>query len=279
MRTVVVSVASAIAALVILSSCAISQQAGSPLLDTDHSTSNNVRLTVRAIDPTFTARTSDLPLTPSATQPPPTATTSASTSSAAPTPPAPPTARVTVRPVTADGRPVAGYQVSTESFPDLMCQDGAFPASPVAVSPNIRWCGPSASYTVACWNSAVPSTVLCLRDPLKRVLVRIKYQGTFTPIAAPRNPVPEELVLDNGMACTIRAGGAGSRVNAHPDWVDYYYCNASGNQWPSISGPNGGNGIDRSAATWTVQLVTGAGTGSESIASHEVVAAYYVGTA
>jgi hypothetical protein len=186
-----------------------------------------------------------------------------------------PTARVTVRPVTADGRPAPGYQVADESLGSVPCAEGA---SPVATSPDIRFCGDAGTNTVACWKSAFPSTMLCLRDPLQHVLARIKYQGTFAPAAAPTNPVPQEVVLDNGVACLIRDGGAWASLREHPNWVGWYSCRTGANDWSvGIYGPRTGNGIDETAPTWTVQTAAAAGTGP--IVQRQVKIAYFVGTA
>lgn len=186
-----------------------------------------------------------------------------------------PTAKVTIRPVTADGRPSPGYRVVVETLDPFSCAQGA---SPVATSPNIRYCGDSATNTVACWDSAVVSTALCLRDPLERSLARIKYDGSFRLIAAPTKPMPQALLLDNGLTCLIRDGGAWATPTAHLDWIGWYACRRSGNDWNvSVYGPRTSNGIDQTAPTWTVQTAAADGTGP--IVQRIVRAAYYVGTA
>jgi hypothetical protein len=187
------------------------------------------------------------------------------------------TQRVTLRPVTAAGQPGAGYRVTTETWSRFQCTDGP---SPVAVSPDIRFCGPSASNTVACWKFAVGSSVLCLRDPFGQILVRIAYSGTFAPVDPPASPAPQGLVLTNGTHCQLRDGGAWSRLDQHPDWVGWYEC-ANG---ADVYGPKAGDGIDRSAAMWTVHTVDGRtlnpSTGASGpITEHGVARAYYDGTA
>ena len=179
------------------------------------------------------------------------------------------TASVTLRPVDSRGQPVSGYRVTTESFDGFGCGD----ASPVAVSAGIRFCGPSATNTVACWKSAVPSTVLCLRDPFVRTLVRITYVGTFAPVAAPARPAPQGLALAGGVRCQIRDGGAWSSVPQHPDWVGSYFCTDGS----AVYGPQAGNGINHNSPTWTVETV--APTGQGPITKRRVTSAYYVGTA
>jgi hypothetical protein len=187
------------------------------------------------------------------------------------------TRQVTLRPVTAAGQPVPGYRVTTETWSPFLCTDGA---SPSAVSPDIRFCGSSASNTVACWKSAVPSTVLCLRDPFGHALVRITYSGTFAPVAAPAQAAPQGLVLADGTQCQIRSGGAWARLSQHPEWVGWYECSNGSD----VYGPKGGDGVDRSAPTWTVEMVDqkslNATTGASGpISRHDVSVAYYDGTA
>jgi hypothetical protein len=221
---------------------------------------------------------SSSPVAPSST---PSRIAVTSTRATTPPPVVPATNRVTVRPVTAAGQPAAGYQVTTETWPDFTCTAGAFAgASPSAVGPDIRFCGPSASNTVACWKSAVPTTVLCLRDPFGHVLVRVTYAGTFAPVAAPANPAPQGLLLADGTRCLIRDGGAWSFLSQRPGWVGWYWCSNGSD----VYGPQGGYGIDRSAPMWTVQTVDektlNATTGASGpITEHAVTTAYYDGTA
>jgi hypothetical protein len=180
------------------------------------------------------------------------------------------TGHITVRPVTSTGQPAPGYSVTNEDLASFSCTGKP---SPVAVSPNIRFCGYSATNTVACWKSSVPATVLCLRDPLTRKLVRIKYTGQFAPTPAPAHPVPQALVLDDDNNCQIRDGGAWDYVPSQPTWVGWYYCAAD----TDVYGPKAGNGIDQTRPSWTVHTVVRGG--SAMITSHSVTTAYFVGTA
>jgi hypothetical protein len=177
------------------------------------------------------------------------------------------TTRITVRPVTSTGDPVPGYSVSDEPQVSFSCTGQS---SPVAVSPNIRFCGYSATNTVACWKSSVPATVLCLRNPLVRKLVRVKYTGEFAPTSAPAHPSPQALVLDDDNRCQIRDGGAWDSVPSQPTWVGWYYC-ADG---ADVYGPIAGNGIDQTLPTWTVRTVA-----DGEITTHSVTTGYFVGTA
>ena len=178
------------------------------------------------------------------------------------------TKRVVVRPVHANGSPARGFTVSKESFPDFTCDQGA---STVAVDANIRFCGSSLTYTVACWKSA-KHTVLCLRDPASKKLVRIRYTGHFSHVAAPKRVTPQALRLGNRAYCMIRGGGAWPTPVRHPSWVGYYSC-AKG----AVYGPPNGDGINRSHKLWTVYTLAASGEGPAS--KRRVLTAYYVGTA
>ncbi|MBN9618328.1 MAG: hypothetical protein J0H43_01110, partial [Actinobacteria bacterium] len=172
------------------------------------------------------------------------------------------------RPVHANGTPVSGYRVVNESD-SVTC----YGASPVAVSPNIAECAPDASYAVACWKSA-GHTVLCLRDPLSRVLYRVRYTGNFPTTQPVRHAVPLTLALLGGGNCYVRDGGAWSSIPSHPTWVGYYACN--GHAGDVYGAPNG-DGISHTTAVWTVQTVAPSGQGA--ITRRSVDAAYYVGSA
>lgn len=180
--------------------------------------------------------------------------------------------RVVVRPVTHSGLPAPGYSVVRERDDSFLCTDGP---SPVAVDANIRFCGYSATNTVACWKSAVPTTVLCLRDPRTRTLARISYQLRFAPTAAPAHPVPQALVLDDGTRCLIRDGGAWNLLPGHPTWVGWYSCSGA----RDVYGPLGGNGIDQTTHNWTVHTVRFSAGKAPTIVTHSVKTAYYVGSA
>lgn len=181
----------------------------------------------------------------------------------------PHTQRVVVRPVHADGTPVAGYTVSHEHVNGFSCSSGA---SSNAVDPNIRYCGFSVTYTVACWKST-DHTVLCLRNPRRHELVRIRYVGAFRPVAAPRRPSPQALDLFNGGYCLVRGGGAWGSVPGHPNWYGTYGC-----RHVSIWGPER-DGIDRSVNPWRVHTVSSYTGAPSSIVNRRVKTAYYVGTA
>ena len=175
-----------------------------------------------------------------------------------------------VHPVHRDGTPVAGYTVHNQQIPDFHCNEGA---SPVAVDDNIRMCGPSATYTVACWKSA-NHTVLCLRNPRKKVLVRITYVGKFRHVRALDKPSPQALALFNGAYCEILIGGAFPAVKGHPHWRADYSCTNGAYLYG-----RGRDGIVRSSEPWRVHVVRFHKNGTQSVRTRQVRLAYYAGTA
>jgi hypothetical protein len=174
-----------------------------------------------------------------------------------------------VRPVHRDGTPVAGYTVQRQHIPDFTCSG----ASAVAVDDGIHFCGASADYTVACWKSG-HHTVLCLRNPRKKVLARIRYVGKLPRARALNKPSPQALTLYNGVYCMIRDGGAWGSVKGHPKWTGDYSC-ANGT---AIYG-RGRDGIIRSSQPWRVHVVRFHKNGTQSIHTRQVRLAYYAGTA
>jgi hypothetical protein len=126
---------------------------------------------------------------------------------------------------------------------------------------------------VSCWKSR-NHTVLCLRDPQKKQLVRIRYSGPITPAArAPRRPSPQALTLFTGSYCEIRDGGAWAMIKGHPNWFGHYSCTHN-----AIYGR--GDGINRTFNPWTVHVVNNPNNNTpNAIAVRRVRTAYYVGTA
>lgn len=188
------------------------------------------------------------------------------------------TRKVVVRPVHRDGRPVRGYRVVRERH-NRRYYTCTF-HSPVAVSPGVAWCGGTADNTIACWKS-IHHTVLCLRDPRVRTLVRIRYGGTFQSGHRLKHVSPETLVLARHGYCSIRLGGAWDRVKKHPHWVGYYGC--TGRNFSAIYGPRRlRDGTNRSVNPWRVHVLIERGTYphiKQIIRPDRVRTAYYVGTA
>jgi hypothetical protein len=182
----------------------------------------------------------------------------------------PHTQRVVVRPVHADGTPAAGYTVHRQNIPDgIQC----WGASDEAVDPGIDYCGATVTNTVACWKSR-NHTVLCLRDPQRKTLARIKYAGNYKRTAVPTHPKPQALTLFSGNYCVVRAGGAWPEVHGHPQWQGQYSCEKNG-----IYG-RGNDGINRSVNPWSVHVVNNPNNNTRnSIVVRRVRTAYYVGNA
>jgi hypothetical protein len=178
------------------------------------------------------------------------------------------TRQVVVRPVHADGTPVAGYTVRTEHWgSDFTCHDQSLSA----VDTGIDQCGSTASNTGACWRST-HHTVLCLRLPRVKQLVRIPYYGTFTRTGPLTRKAPASMVLPDDVVCHVRLGGAWSSPPSHPSWVGWDYCTTR-----LVYGPRTSDyGIDRTHPVWTVHLLN-----TSLTAEHvtPVEAAYFVGTA
>ena len=181
----------------------------------------------------------------------------------------PHTQKIVVRPVHANGTPAAGFSVTNQSIPGGLSCGGT---SPSAVDDNIIYCSPSAAYTVSCWKSR-NHTVLCLRDPLKKKLVRIHYSGSIAPTQAPSRPSPQALTLFSGNYCLIRDGGAWGMVKGHPLWNGNYSCVHN-----AIYGR--GDGINRTVNPWTVHIVNNVNNNTpNAIVVRHVRTAYYVGNA
>jgi hypothetical protein len=184
--------------------------------------------------------------------------------------PLPHTQRVVVRPVHADGTPAAGYSVTRETRADgIQC----WGASADAVDHGIDYCGASVTYTVACWKSR-NHTVLCLRDPKRKHLVRIRYQGNYKTTPVESRPKPQALDLFSGNYCLVRDGGAWPQIHGHPQWQGQYSCDSNG-----IYG-RGNDGINRSVNPWSVHVVNNPNNNTRNaIVVRRVQTAYYVGNA
>jgi hypothetical protein len=229
---------------------------------------------------------------PSATTAPTTPSTAPTTPSTAPTTPStapttptaplseprttPATVRVVVRPVYADGTPAAGYAVLAEAHTHGF---GCFgEPSPVAVDPDIHFCGSNGDNTNACWESS-HNTVLCLRDATKKVLLRIPVStpvGSVKPIQhveATQHPVPQLITLADGSTCMMRNGGAANSPPQHPSWILYYFCPHD----TAVYGPTSDDGIDETVTPWTVVIFPI--SGAEQGHNRPVHTAYFVGTA
>lgn len=192
-------------------------------------------------------------------------TTATADRTAARTAATPPATRIrVVRPVTAAGRPAAGWTVHKESG-----SADCWGASTAAVDDGITTCGPSAAYLPSCWKSR-RHTVLCVRDVATRKLVRVHYSGAYPTATAPARPTPQRLVLRTGSACQVRVGGAWGPAPGHPYWVGFYSCESG-----SVYGPMKSGGVNMSHPLWWVHLLKNDG----DIVTRGVRRAVFVGTA
>ena len=186
-------------------------------------------------------------------------------------PSVPATAVVTVRPVDASGRPAPGWTVTR--LPGSVTCDGAAPSS---VDAAITSCYPTAYDLRACYRS-VRHTVLCLRDPRERSLVRVRYAGGYPEVVAPDVATPAGMTLADGRRCLLRVGGAWGAPAQHPQWVGWDSCTRGASVYAPGSSPDG---VDRSRSAWTVRLWrTGADPRGTRLVTRRVATAYVVGVA
>lgn len=187
---------------------------------------------------------------------------------------APPTVKTVVRPVTATGHARAGFTVKDE--PSGLVDCSTPDPSPGALSRNIEWCSPSYEYAVACWKSATPQHVLCMRNAAVRQLVKIPRSGAFASTSrAPwleRGPLV--LVLTDGAHCSIRNGGTAAVLQQHPTWNATYYCTSNGAVWAPPGAAH--QGVDEATPTWTVRTAPVSGYGN--VVTRNVARAYFVAT-
>jgi hypothetical protein len=181
------------------------------------------------------------------------------------------TQKLVVRPVTAAHHAAAGFHVEHRHGDVIDCRYAS--ASRVAVNRNIFECDPAAAYAVACWHAARPGWALCLRNPFRREIDRVRapHFGARH-VAAPNHAAPFGLVLDNGAKCTIRDGGAWGAPKQRPRWVGFYSCTRVGAVYAPLKMART-NGINESHASWTVWTSKG-----NRVHRHHVRKVVYVGT-
>lgn len=184
-----------------------------------------------------------------------------------------PTVKIVVRPVTATGHVRAGFTLKYEPSGSVDCSTPD--PSPGAVDPNIEFCFPSAEYAIACWKSAAPHRVLCIRNPRSKEVVRIPRLGSFAPtgVAPRRDRAPLTIKLGDGDICSIRDGGAWGSLPGHPDLFGTYSCVHDGAVWAGINAWH--RGVNESNPVWTVRT---AHIGTHTLVTRRVVKAWFVGT-
>jgi hypothetical protein len=181
---------------------------------------------------------------------------------------------VVLKPVTTTGLPAAGWQTINSAKQATYCGGPGFGA----LSAEIHFCGWTAAYTPACWPSAEPAQVLCLHNPWDHSVEVWRMNGKLRPVAPARHPVPIALTLTNGLQCFVRIGGTWGHPVGHPELHGTYFCQSPNTKkWgPQLWATRHSSGIDRTEATWTVQL---ASDRSGPVTRGEVATAYYVATA
>lgn len=183
------------------------------------------------------------------------------------------TARTVLRPVTAGGRPAAGFTVTNLLGADRAA-DCSFPlASPVAVTKNVELCAPDADDAVACWKAAVRGTTLCFMDARRKHLIRFRLRGRFAPTARAKHPVPLDLRLGNGEYCQWQVGPTGE-LAGHPNLFSFYLCAGGRAIWGRQTSTT--DGINEAGRVWTVRVGPQAGRGR--LVVRRVAHAWFVGT-
>jgi pimeloyl-ACP methyl ester carboxylesterase len=181
-----------------------------------------------------------------------------------------------LRPVTANGTVAAGWSVVDEGGGgDIDCSFNS--ASPAAEKGDIYYCSPTAERADACWVGEGRDSMLCLRDPMTRQVVRMWLEGTagFGPTGPAEysgTPAPIRLDLDNGATCRLRNGGSWGSQEQNPDLVGFYGCDDDRVVW---AGQSSKTGIDQNGKTWTVRVGLEAG----GLSTRKVRTAYYVAMA
>lgn len=163
-----------------------------------------------------------------------------------------PTDVITAVAVGPNGQPINGYQEAPSQGNVAAVNDCTTP-SPSAVAANIYYCSPSAASAGTCWPST-PGSVLCVDNPWDKRLHRLTYRGQLPPVQPITTPDPFALVLDGGIRCLLRNGGAwGGRDDGY---VGVYGCGDPSANLAVLWLPSQGAGtcIDRSAPAWTVKV-------------------------
>lgn len=149
-------------------------------------------------------------------------------------------------PVDLMGNMQPGYEVDDPNHHISTCSY----TSESAVSPNIYYCGGGALGADVCWMGPSPMTVICAHQPGKpyTMLIVADSLPEVQPIA---QPTPWWIVLENGLECRLRNGGAwGGRADG---LVGAYWC--SGDDRVVLVEQDGYvPPVDQSKAHWTVRL-------------------------
>ena len=147
-----------------------------------------------------------------------------------------------------DGQPANGYRETPPtdgpSAAVSMCA-----ASRAGDAAGIYECSPAAAGADVCWAST-DSTLLCVNDPWEKQLHRVAVSDALPSDGPVSAPIPFALLLDNGVRCRLRNGGAwGGRDDG---LVGAYGCESD--DVVLMSTDEGAAPLDRSRPQWTVQV-------------------------
>ncbi|PPK69597.1 alpha/beta fold hydrolase [Actinokineospora auranticolor] len=176
---------------------------------------------------------------------------------------------VNVAGVDKSGNSTSGYTVAED--PEEV--EDCYP-SPAAVGPDVVACSPSAAGALACWVEPNRRDLLCGGFPWKKQLRRAVSKEAVPSVTPSPNPAPWGLELDGGAKCLLRNGGSwGGRADGY---VGAYSCD-QGNSDFVLTGPDGGDVVDRSKPVWTVQIgqLGGDGESFPPPTTKEVKVAYF----
>ena len=159
------------------------------------------------------------------------------------------TARIVVRPVDQDERPIAGWKVKYVGGTEYGFN--CYAASPAALRRGIEICGTTADNTPACWRGGWDYEVLCVHDIRRHVLYDYMTSSVWKSdkLVGPRTPL--SLTLANGMRCSLRIGGAVDGLPNHPNWAIAYFCPKGKAVWAT---PGDTDGVNRAHQLWSVLI-------------------------
>jgi hypothetical protein len=191
------------------------------------------------------------------------------TTPSAPSTPAADTTFDLLYPVTADGRPAAGFTAADVNGKVTDCGSLSDP-SPVSYNSGVFTCG---SRFQACWPEAKAGYLLCLEYPTDKILQRKRASGALSggPGAA---TLPFSLTFADGTQC-LHAYSLGSnpKYRSRPGQQVAYLCGGSDAVWA----PTQGSVLDQSQGAFTVQV--GSFDPAQPLRTAVVKTAVYAGSA
>lgn len=156
---------------------------------------------------------------------------------------------------------------------------GGCDVSPVATGKNIYQCGPSAVYLPACWPTPREDQIrvmVCLRKPgAKKAVTWSVFPDPTWSAVLPKvrplaDPLPWQVVLDNGSTCMVRLGGAWGEPPA-----GYEYSHGCTGTVDALLAPDAGAVLDTTSAHYTVHGLAKSG----AVQTYGVKKVVYAGAA